>query len=302
MKFAFLFPGQGSQKIGMGSTFKDSSHCKTIFKLAEQKLEFDLQKLCWEGAEEELTLSKNAQPAILAVSTIAYLCFKEKHSLLPDYLAGHSLGEYSALVAAGVLDFSDAVFAVHKRGEFMQEAVASGVGAMAAILGKTDEEVTQLCKEISTEDCLVAPANFNCPGQVVISGHKEAVLQFLEKAKGKLLQVSAPFHCPLMHPVREKFSKVLDTITFNDATIPIVNNVSASLQKSANSFKASLLEQIDSPVLWNDSIKMMVKSGVNHFVEFGEGKILTGLLKRIDKKAKTSNISNLDQIKEFIQC
>ena len=237
MSFAFLFAGQGSQKVGMGKFFAENSLCQEIFEIANQTLGYDLQKICWEGPEEELTLSKNAQPAILTVAIIAYLIFTQKHKVQPSLMAGHSLGEYSALVAAEVLDLADAVKLVHKRGQLMQEAVPTGIGAMAAILGKSDEEVESLCKKISSAENIVSAANFNCDGQIVVSGHKEAVLDLLAQAKGKLLQVSAPFHCALMSPVKEKFAPFLKEIHFKDAKIPIVNNVRNEIQDKAESFQ-----------------------------------------------------------------
>lgn len=295
-KTAFLFPGQGSQKVGMGKTFEKNPLCQKLFDIANESLGYDLQKLCWKGPELELTLSKNAQPAILTVSTIAHSIFMEKNSIIPSYIAGHSLGEYSGLVAAEVVDFSDAVFAVHKRGELMQAAVPEGVGAMAAILGKKDEEVIELCSQISSKESIVTPANFNCPGQVVISGHKQAVEIFLQQARGIMLQVSAPFHCPLMYPVKEKFAKVLSQIEFKTAKYPIVNNIKAEIQTEEQSFRDSLLQQIDNPVLWNKSIQTMIQNGVVQFLEYGEGRVLTGLLKKINKDVTYSNINSLETL------
>ena len=299
MSFAFLFAGQGSQTIGMGKSFAENSLCNESFQIAGQALGYDLQKICWEGPEEELTLSKNAQPAILTVATIAYRIFTQKHKVQPSLMAGHSLGEYSALVAAEVLDLADAVKLVHKRGQLMQEAVPTGIGAMAAILGKSDEEVESLCKKISSAENIVSAANFNCDGQIVVSGHKEAVLDLLAQAKGKLLQVSAPFHCALMSPVKEKFAPFLKEIHFKDAKIPIVNNVRNEIQDKAESFQESLLNQIDNTVLWKSSIQKMRQKGVKKFLEFGEGKILTSLLKRIYKEAIFTNIDSLETIENY---
>ena len=301
MSFAFLFAGQGSQTIGMGKSFAENSLCNESFQIAGQALGYDLQKICWEGPEEELALSENAQPAILTVATIAYRIFTQKHKIQPSFMAGHSLGEYSALVAAEVLDLADAVKLVHKRGQLMQEAVPTGIGAMAAILGKSDEEVEFLCEKISSTENIVSPANFNCDGQIVVSGHKEAVLELLAQAKGKLLQVSAPFHCPLMSPVKEKFAPFLKEIVFKDANTPIVNNVRNEIQEESASFYESLLHQIDSAVLWKSGIQKMRREGVKNFIEFGAEKILTNLLKRIDKEAISINIDSLEAVEQYNQ-
>ena len=299
MTYCFLFPGQGSQKIGMGAGFSQNTLHKEYFQKANTTLNFDLEKICLQGPIEELTLSKNAQPAILTVSIIAYKTFCKSHSLKANFLAGHSLGEYSALVAADVLSFSNAVKIVHKRGELMQQAVAEGVGAMAAILGKEDKEVEILCEEMSTPENTVSAANFNSKGQVVISGHKEAVLRVLEKAKGKLLQVSAPFHCPLMSPIKKEFEDFLAQFSFQKAKIPIINNVSNKIQ--TENFPQSLLQQIDNPVLWRSGIELILAKGIKNFVEFGEGRVLNSLCKRIDKEAVCQNIQNLESIQNFIE-
>ena len=302
MSFAFLFAGQGSQKVGMGKFFAENSLCQEIFQISNQALGYDLQKICWEGPEEKLTFSENAQPAILTVAIIAFRIFNQEHKVQPSLMAGHSLGEYSALVAAGVMDLADAVKLVHKRGQLMQEAVPAGVGAMAAVLGKSNEEIKLLCSEISNEKKMVSVANFNCNGQVVVSGHKEAVLELLEQVKGKILQVSAPFHCPLMSPVKEKFAPFLKKISFKDAKIPIINNLCNKIQVKADSFQESLLSQIDSAVLWESGIQKMLQKGIKNFIEFGEGKVLTNLLKRIDKEAIFMNINSLEAVKEYKEC
>ncbi len=299
MSIAFLFAGQGSQKVGMGKSFADDSLCQESFQIANQALGYDLQKICWEGPEDKLTLSENAQPAILTVAIIAYRIFTQMHKIQPSLMAGHSLGEYSALVASEVLDLADAVKLVHKRGQLMQEAVPAGVGAMAAVLGKSNEEIKLLCSQISSAEKMVSAANFNCNGQVVVSGHKEAVLELLEQVKGKMLQVSAPFHCPLMSPVKEKFAPFLKEVTFKDAKTAIVNNVRGDIQEKADSFQESLLSQIDSAVLWESGIQKMLQKGIKNFLEFGEGKVLTNLLKRIDKEAMFVNVNSLEAINEY---
>ena len=297
MKYGFLFPGQGSQKVGMGSMFQGHSIYEDYFSRANSALGFDLKKLSLEGPLEELTLSKNAQPAILTVSTIAHQIFLEEQlEIEASYMAGHSLGEYSALVATEVFDFSDAVQIVYRRGELMQKAVPEGVGAMAAILGKEDKEVEALCNQISTNDYQVNPANFNSKGQVVVSGHKEAVEKLLEKAKGKLLQVSAPFHCPLMSSIKKEFREFLSNFNIQKAKIPIINNVKGEVQ--TDYFLESLTQQIDSPVLWRNSIELMITNGIENFFEFG-GNVLSGLCKRINKNISCVSIQDLESIDQL---
>jgi [acyl-carrier-protein] S-malonyltransferase len=298
MTYAFLFPGQGSQKVGMGEMFQQHTFFQDIFEKANEALGYDLQKICAQGPIETLTLSKHAQPAILTVSTIAYKIFTKEHpEIKASYVAGHSLGEYSALVAAEAIDFSDAVKIVHRRGALMQQATPEGVGAMAAILGKEDEEVSTLCEEASDSQNQVSPANFNAKGQVVVSGHKEAVLKLLEKAKGKLLQVSAPFHCPLMKPIKQEFGEFLANFSFQKAKVPVVNNVQNDIQ--IDNFPSSLLQQIDHPVLWRRAVELMIQKGVTRFLEFGEGAVLSGLCKRIHREVLCSSIQSLESINKF---
>ena len=298
MTYAFIFAGQGSQKLEMGKKFQQHPIYNEIFAKANKALGYNLQKICNEGPVEKLTLSKNAQPAILSVATIAHRIFTSHHSKIrPSFMAGHSLGEYSALVAADVLDFSDAIKIVHRRGELMQQAVPEGLGAMAAIFGKKEQDLCLLCKEISTNDSKVSPANYNSDGQIVVSGHKTAVTKLLAKTKGKLLQVSAPFHCSLMSSIKQKFSEYLAEFSIQKANIPIINNVNNEIQKS--NFTKSLLQQIDHPVLWKSGIKLMISKGVTNFIEFGEGTILTSLCKKINKEVLCKNINTLESIIEF---
>ena len=298
MIYGFLFPGQGSQKVGMGGGFQNNPVYVELFEKANNALGYDLQKLCARGSIEELTLSKNAQPAILTVSSIAHKIFTNQHpEIKASFLAGHSLGEYSALVASGALDFSDAIKIVHRRGILMQKATSEKIGSMAAILGKQDEEVVRLCKKVSTAGNSVSPANFNANGQVVVSGHKEAVECLLEKTKGKLLQVSAPFHCPLMSPIKKEFGDFLSIFTLGETQVPIINNVKNNSQ--TKNFFESLLLQIDHPVLWKSGVELMIRKGVTKFIEFGEGLVLRGLCKRINKDIACLSIQNLESVMEF---
>jgi len=280
MKTAFVFPGQGSQSVGMGKDLAEK-----YLEQANQILGFDLLKICFYGPEEELKKTSIQQPAILAVSLAAFDLLKSKNIPLPDCVAGHSLGEYSALVAAGAISFSDAVKIVHLRGKFMQEAVAEGDGAMAAVLGADNKIVEETCAQVGN----VWPANFNSPGQVVISGKKEAVLAAgakLKEAGAKrviALAVSAPFHCPLMQPATDKLRIELDKIEIKDAKIPLVANVTANYVSQANEIADLLIKQVTAPVLWEKSIRKMIGDGVTNFVEVGPGKILSGLTKKIDR-------------------
>ena len=301
---AFLFPGQGSQAIGMGSSFEKSPKFQEYFDKANEALGFDLQKICLEGPSETLTSTENAQPAILTVSIIALEILKEEFNLTPAFAAGHSLGEYSALVAAGVLDFSEAVKIVHLRGQFMQAAVPKGIGAMAAIMGKTASEVEALCSEVSNDAQVVKPANYNCTGQIVVSGHKPAVERLLEKAKGKILDVSAPFHSDLMVPAANQLREVLEKVKFNQAKFPIVNNTANQLLTDSSYFLSSLVSQVVAPVRWETGVLKMISEGTSHFIEFGNGKVLASMMKRIDKTAKVINIMSLEDLethKELLQ-
>ncbi|OGC25633.1 [acyl-carrier-protein] S-malonyltransferase [candidate division WOR-1 bacterium RIFOXYB2_FULL_42_35] len=285
MKTAFVFPGQGSQTVGMGKDLAES-----LLDQANQILGFDLKKLCFEGPEEELKKTEITQPAILTVSVAAFQQLATRNPQ-PATVAGHSLGEYSALVAAGAIKFGDAVKIVNLRGKFMQEAVPIGQGAMAAIIGGERAKIEEVCAGIEG----VWPANFNSPGQIVISGQKEAV----EKASAACkdagakraipLPVSAPFHCPLMQPAADKLKMELDKIEVKDATIPVIANVTAAAVTSAAEIRDLLVKQVTSPVLWEDSVKKMIADGVSSFVEVGPGKVLSGLIKKIDRNVETSN-------------
>jgi [acyl-carrier-protein] S-malonyltransferase len=297
MKSGFLFPGQGSQTVGMGKELVEKyGVAKDIFARADQALGFSLTDLIFEGPEEDLRKTTNTQPAILTVS-VAALTVLEKEGLKPNMVAGHSLGEYSALVAAGVIAFEDAVQLVRKRGAFMQEAVPLGEGSMAAILGMDRAVVVDICKQASAIG-VVQAVNFNCPGQIVIAGAVKAVekaVEMLKEAGAKravMLPVSAPFHCSLMKPAAEKLAVELEKVKFYDARIPVVANINASLMTDKDVIKSSLVAQAASPVLWEDCIKTMVNEGVQKFVEVGPGKVLTGFTKKIDKDAMMFNVED----------
>ena len=292
MGTGLIFPGQGSQQVGMGADFAaNHSEARELFEEANDTLGFDLKRLCLEGPEEELTLTYNAQPAILTVSVIAHRILGARAQVVPLSVAGHSLGEYSALVAVGALGFTDAVSAVHQRGKFMQEATPVGVGAMAAMLGAEVAELEAWCQEEAGGQ-VVAPANFNAPGQIVISGDADAVKRVLARGKGRLLPVSAPFHSALMAPAAERMAEVLADLTFSDASAPLMANASNRFLTEAADFPPSLVKQVTSPVQWDAGIQDMVKGGVQRFVEVGHGKILAGMNRRIDKTVETQNVQD----------
>jgi len=294
---ALVFPGQGSQQVGMGKSLSETyPEAKRVFEEANDALGFDLRKLCLEGPEDQLTLTFNAQAAILTVSTMAHRVLAARAPLKPVSVAGHSLGEYSALVAAGVLQFKDAVKAVYQRGKFMQEATPVGVGAMAAILGTAPEELEKLCKEEAKGE-VVSPANFNAPGQIAISGNAEAVKRVLGRCKGKLLVVSAPFHCALMQPAADKMKAVLASIPFADSNTPVCVNVTNAFVTKAAEFAPLLVQQVTAPVRWDTGCQAMIKGGATRFVEVGHGKVLAGLMKRIDKAVPISGVQDEESLK-----
>ncbi|PAE21355.1 [acyl-carrier-protein] S-malonyltransferase [Bacillus sp. 7504-2] len=302
-KIAFIFPGQGSQTVGMGQTLaqKDKS-VKAIFQKADERLGFALSGIIFEGPQEKLTLTTYAQPALLTTS-IAILHYFKQANIKADYVAGHSLGEYTALVAAGAFSFEDGVYAVRRRGEFMEEAVPNREGTMAAVLGLERNELEQVTAEVTTGGHPVQLANINCPGQIVISGSRRGVELASIKAKEAgakrvlPLEVSGPFHSSLMKPASAKLAAVLDEVKIEKATIPVIANVSATEMVEPSEIKNKLIEQLYSPVQWEDTVKRMIGLGVDTFIEIGPGKILSGLVRKIDRTVATYAVSDEESFK-----
>ena len=304
-KLAFVFPGQGAQKVGMGKDFFDNYDvAKKMFKEADEALGYSIMKMCFEGPEEDLKLTANTQPAILTISCIANEILKE-NGVQPEITGGHSLGEYSALVAAGVLKFQDAVALVHKRGAYMQEAVPVGEGGMAAIIGVDREKIVEICQSVSAESPVQA-VNFNCPGQIVIAGATRGVELAVEELKAAgakkavILPVSAPFHSTLMKPAAEKLAVELDKVTLSDARIPVVANVNAQVLTKAEDIKVSLVAQAASPVLWEDCVAKMKEFGADVLLEAGPGKTLCGFNRRIDKSIKSLNVEDVESLEKSL--
>lgn len=304
-KLAFVFPGQGAQKVGMGKDFYDNYDvAKKMFKEADEALGYSIMKMCFEGPEEDLKLTANTQPAILTISCIANEILKE-NGIQPEITGGHSLGEYSALVAAGVLNFQDAVALVHKRGSYMQEAVPVGEGGMAAIIGVDRAKIVEVCQQASAESPVQA-VNFNCPGQIVIAGATKGVELAVEELKAAgakkavILPVSAPFHSTLMKPAAEKLAVELDKVTISDAKIPVVANVSAEILTKAEDIKASLVAQAASPVLWEDCVARMKEFGADVLLEAGPGKTLCGFNRRIDKTITSLNVEDVASLEKSL--
>lgn len=309
MIIAFTFPGQGSQSVGMLNGYSDLPIIKQTFDEGSEILGYDCFELAKHGPVEQLNLTIHTQPIMLMAGIAVYRGWKSLGGGSPDYLAGHSLGEYTALVAAEALAFRDAINLVRYRAEVMQECVPNGMGAMAAIIGLEDDAVKAICNQIvgDNEKVVLEPANFNSPGQIVIAGHKAAVLEGMALAKSKgaklvtLLPLSIPSHCSLMYPAAEKFQKLLEQIDFYSPKIPVIHNADVQQHQQSNEIKKILMQQIHSPVHWVNTIQSFVSQGVTHIVECGPGKVLSGLTKRIDKTPTNYSLTDSESLQQAIE-
>jgi [acyl-carrier-protein] S-malonyltransferase len=304
-KLAFVFPGQGSQSVSMLSEFEENDIVKSTFEEASKALGYDLWQLIAKGPAEKLNQTNFTQPALLTASVALWRVWQAKSKVVPDVMAGHSLGEYSALVCAGVFSLADAVVLVQKRGEFMQSCVPDGVGAMAAVIGLVDEDIINACEK-AKDGQVVSAVNFNSPGQVVIAGHKEAVARAAElcKAAGAKrvlpLPVSVPSHCALMSDAAAKLETELEKVTFNTPKISVVNNVDVAKEATAAAIKSALVKQLYSPVRWSETISQLSADGIEKIVEVGPGKVLQGLNKRINKAISTVSLNTIDSLQQAI--
>ncbi len=305
MTIAFVFPGQGSQYVGMGKDLHGNfNEVKEIYKEASEALGYDIAELSFNGPQDELNRTFRTQPCLLTAGYAAFSVLSNK-GIMPFCMAGHSLGEYTAVTAAGVISFTDAVRITEKRGQFMQDAVPEGKGLMAAIIGLEREKIINLCS--SVQSGYVSPANYNCPGQIVIAGEKNAVeeaIKLAENAGAKRaipLAVSAPSHCALMKDASERLSGLLNNAQLKTPQIPIVNNADAAFLKNPEEIKGSLVRQLNQPLLWEDSVKVMVANGVDTFIEVGPKTVLTGLIKRIDRDVKIFNVEDTKSLEATLQ-
>jgi [acyl-carrier-protein] S-malonyltransferase len=304
-KLAFLFPGQASQYPGMGRDLAENfPESRAVFEEADRALGFAISKVCFEGDEEALKLTENTQPGILTVSVAAYRAL-ESRGITPDFAAGHSLGEYSALVAAGALAFADAVKLVRKRGQYMQEAVPAGDGAMAAILGLSPADVAEVCKKAAEKE-VVSPANLNSPEQTVIAGTATAVKRAVEIAsqsgakRAVILAVSAPFHCAMLVSAQQRLEADLRSVKFSELRFPVISNVDAEAVTTGDEARDALIRQVTLPVRWLDSVREMIDQGVKVFVEVGPGKVLAGLLRQIDRSVRCFNVEDAAGLKSTL--
>ncbi|MCJ8321461.1 MAG: ACP S-malonyltransferase [Colwellia sp.] len=305
-KLAFVFPGQGSQTVGMLSDYAENKIVQNTFSQASKALGYDLWQLIAQGPSDKLNQTHHTQPALLTASVAIWRLWLSESSNIPSIIAGHSLGEYSALVCADVISLEEAVVLVEKRGQFMQASVPEGIGAMAAIIGLDDQRIIDSCQQAQNDD-VVAAVNFNSPGQVVIAGHKAAVERaglLCKEAGAKRvipLPVSVPSHCALMKDAADKLALLLENITFNPPEIPVVNNVDVAIETSSDAIKTALIKQLYSPVRWSETVNKLASGGIENVVEAGPGKVLQGLIKRIDKSITCISVNNSDSMANALE-